>query len=173
MEPEKLDAVDHVANQIDEMIENAIETGAFREIEQLLRSVSGKIGSQFAVELSVVLDVIDHENERSLRILNSGVATGEDGSSHRIHSDASIARFIVDGDLAAVPNDQCPKCWNDWLFKFQNRNCPSCDAVLGENVRALLDSDLCPHCERGKLSMQDPSCSECGFTVDPECVAWG
>jgi hypothetical protein len=54
-----------------------------------------------------------------------------------------------------------------------HRPCTHCDAVLGENCKILLDSDVCPHCEKGKISAQTPRCEECGFEVDPSCVVWG
>ena len=51
--------------------------------------------------------------------------------------------------------------------------CPNCDYEIGNEVKLLLDDDHCPHCERGKLSMDDPTCDECGMTFDPQIIAWG
>ncbi len=40
-------------------------------------------------------------------------------------------------------------------------------------VKLLLDSDVCPHCERGTVCRENPSCDDCGFTIDPDVVVWG
>jgi hypothetical protein len=36
-----------------------------------------------------------------------------------------------------------------------------------------LDSDLCPFCEMGHVSMQNPICDDCGYEVDLSMVTWG
>jgi hypothetical protein len=37
----------------------------------------------------------------------------------------------------------------------------------------LLDSDVCPFCEEGKVTARKPRCTNCGFQVDGSLVAWG
>ena len=37
----------------------------------------------------------------------------------------------------------------------------------------LLDSDVCPHCERGRITSDNLTCGKCGFTIDPRYVTWG
>jgi hypothetical protein len=54
-----------------------------------------------------------------------------------------------------------------------HKSCSHCDATLGDNCKLLLDTDVCPHCENGKLSMVDPKCDKCDFEIDPSLVTWG
>lgn len=63
--------------------------------------------------------------------------------------------------------------WELWDFKFIHRSCEHCDAELGKNVKVLLDTDVCPQCERGTVTAVVPRCSECGFQVDSTILTWG
>ena len=82
-------------------------------------------------------------------------------------------RYVVSGDICQVPHDYCPSCWGMWDFKDQDRECPSCGIVLGNEIKILLDTDICPHCENGKVSAANPECSKCGYKVDLDIVTWG
>jgi hypothetical protein len=87
--------------------------------------------------------------------------------------DSTPQKYVVDGEMLIVPHDRCPRCYGIWDFKFKNRSCRECDATLGEEVKILLDTDSCPDCEKGKVSMSSPVCNKCGFRVDRALVAWG
>jgi predicted RNA-binding Zn-ribbon protein involved in translation (DUF1610 family) len=54
-----------------------------------------------------------------------------------------------------------------------NPACTHCGAQLGMNVKVLLDTDLCPSCEDGEVSMSQLTCPKCGYEVDPSFVTWG
>ena len=56
---------------------------------------------------------------------------------------------------------------------FDHRSCRECGATLGDNVKILLDTDVCPNCEQGRISMTNPVCSKCGYKVDLNLVVWG
>ena len=45
--------------------------------------------------------------------------------------------------------------------------------TLGKNCKLLLDSDECPNCQKGKVTVEKPRCDECGFVVDRLTAAWG
>ncbi|MEX0670350.1 MAG: hypothetical protein WD060_07840 [Pirellulales bacterium] len=39
--------------------------------------------------------------------------------------------------------------------------------------KVLLDSDVCPHCDEGRVTSENPTCDRCGYRVDPDMVSWG
>ena len=51
--------------------------------------------------------------------------------------------------------------------------CPCCGYEMGEQIKLMLDGDVCPYCEKGKMSMANPPCDQCGLVIDPRLVAWG
>ena len=44
---------------------------------------------------------------------------------------------------------------------------------MGREVKLLLDTDVCPFCEEGKVSLTAPVCDKCGQRIDPGIVVWG
>jgi hypothetical protein len=44
---------------------------------------------------------------------------------------------------------------------------------MGREVKLLLDNDVCPFCEEGKVSLTIPACAKCGQRIDPGIVVWG
>jgi hypothetical protein len=44
---------------------------------------------------------------------------------------------------------------------------------MGREVKFLLDTDVCPFCEEGRVSMTDSICGKCGHRIDPDQVVWG
>ena len=66
-------------------------------------------------------------------------------------------RYLVDGEICEVPHDRCPNCWAGWSFKIgtpdtppEALECPCCGYGLGEQIKLMLDSDVCPHCEKAR-----------------------
>jgi len=125
------------------------------------------------VNFTLLVDVFDSERENSLPLLSNGLSTLDGQEPFRTYADSSLHRYIIDGAIQVVPHDRCPKCWEVWDFKLQNPECGSCDAEMGKNCKLLLDSDVCPRCEEGKITASQPECSKCGFEVDPSFVTWG
>lgn len=85
----------------------------------------------------------------------------------------------TDGEIGEVPHDRWPHCRAIWDCKIGNpvaaegtRQCPGCGYELGKEMRLMPDNDKCPHCEEGKLSKDNSTYEECGFTTDPGIVAW-
>lgn len=177
MDQESWKAADERADEIAEKLDQLFDSPTMEEIKRLVGQLSVELKGGPTVSLNCSIDLFDPDNEhrleRELRILTTGISTTGSGEVYRTHGDSSPQRYVVDGEISVVPHDHCPKCWGDWGFKWQHRSCPTCDAVLGENCRILLDSDVCPHCEEGKVSAQQLRCDKCGFEVDPACVTWG
>jgi hypothetical protein len=103
------------------------------------------------------------------------VVNGKPASGGRSSGFRSIVPRLrmVNGEIQVVPHDHGPRCWEQWDFKFENRTCPHCGTTLGQDCKVLLDSDVCPHCDEGSVSMTKPVCDKCGYKVDMNLVAWG
>ncbi len=139
----------------------------------LLTKLNTTLGSPYTVSLRLEVDVFDTEKERLLPLLQTGLAGFEDDQPYLACGDSTAQRYIVDGEMQIVPHDRCPKCWDEWDFKFKFPSCAHCGATLGVDVKLLLDTDVCPWCEEGTVSMSNPVCNKCGFEVDSETVVWG
>ena len=128
---------------------------------------------QYSVNLNVSIEVFDPKRSNPLPLLTTGLSTSEDKPPFQTWGDSTPQKYVVDGEMQVVPHDRCPRCYGIWDFKFLKRSCPECDATLGEAVKVLLDTDVCPHCEEGKVSVSSPVCPKCGFRVDSTRVVWG
>ncbi len=173
MDPAIFDAADPFVNKISEMIDSALVSDQFADLRKALEEMSKAIGPRHSVSLSVILDICDEAREEALPLLNTGLSAAHDASPYRTWGDSSIQRYVVNGEIQVVPHDRCPKCWGVWDFKFDNRTCENCGTTLGQNCKVLLDSDVCPHCDEGSVSMFKPVCTRCGYEVDLNLVTWG
>lgn len=173
MDQEHFQVADHGVDQIAELLDPILQSPAFGEVRAALARLGKALGERYAVTLSCLVEVTDHEKERSLPLLTTGLCTSKGEEPHMVSGDSTPQRYLVDGQIQVLPHDRCPKCWGPWDFKFQNRQCRSCGAELGREVRVLVDSDVCPYCEEGKVTVQRPRCTQCGFEVDGSLVAWG
>jgi hypothetical protein len=153
-------------------IDRLLEGNESAKLRELLVKLGEALGESLGVSLRFSLDVVDWQREQGLSLLQTGVSVHE-GETHRTYDDASVHRYLVNGEIEVVPHDRCPICWQDWAFKFENRECPHCEAALGKNVRLLIDGDVCPFCEQGTLTSDKPKCDRCGFELDPATVYWG
>jgi hypothetical protein len=173
MDPDTFKRVDEAVDSIADELDSPFESLAFAEVRNSLHRLSNAAGKAFSVSLECVVRVSDAEGERSLPLLNTGLSAYVDSQPFRTWGDSTPQRYIVDGEIRVVPHDRCPRCWELWDFKFDHRSCEHCDAGLGKDVKVLLDSDVCPRCERGQVTAASPRCSECGFQVDSTIVNWG
>lgn len=173
MEPSAFDVADPLVDQIADQVDVALSSDELANLRQVLEQLGKAIGPRYSANLTVTLDVFDRERKKAISLLNTGLSTTDDGPPYRTWGDASFQRYLVSGEIQIVPHDHCPKCWELWESKFEHRSCPHCGTTLGQDCKVLLDSDVCPHCEQGKVSMKKPVCDQCGFKVDLNLVAWG
>jgi hypothetical protein len=173
MDQSTFEAADPLMDEISELVDLALASDHLADLRQALSKLSAAIGSRYSVGLNVFVEVFDHQKERNLPLLNTGLSTTEGGEPFRTWGDSTPQRYVIDGEIQVVPHDRCPKCWDAWDFKLANRNCSHCDSVLGGNCKILLDTDICPECEKGTVWMGQPKCDQCGFEVDPSLVVWG
>jgi hypothetical protein len=173
MDQSTFEAADPLVDEISELVDLALNSDQLAALRQAIAKLSEAIGSRYSVGLNVCIEIFDFEQERTLPLLNTGLSSSSGNEPYRTWGDSSPQRYVIDGQIQVVPHDRCPKCWNVWDFKLNNRGCSHCDATMGDNCKILLDSDICPHCEKGNVSIAQPKCDQCGFEVDPSLVVWG
>jgi hypothetical protein len=173
MKESEFRSLDPLADALNEQCDRWFAAPEFAALQAAIRKASAALPPTYSVAINVELLVFDVDREQSLSLLTTGVNTSQGQAPYRTTGDSSIHRYIVGGEICEVPHDRCPHCWKDWDFKLQNPTCPSCGYSLGKEVKLLLDRDICPYCERGRLSTQQLTCSECDFRIDPSYVAWG
>jgi hypothetical protein len=173
MDKAMFEAVDPLIDEIAELTDAVLRSMELVRVREALVRVATTLGNRYSVNFSVIVDVYDQDKERCLPLLNRGLSTSAGRQPHRTFGDYSPQRYIVDVEMQIVPHDRCPKCWEVWDLKWEHHSCPHCDAVLGVNCKVLLESDTCPNCEKGTVSISSPVCEKCGFQIDPAFVVWG
>jgi ribosomal protein L32 len=171
--PSTFGVVDKFVDEIAEAVDGILNSEQLAGVRKALEELGKAIGPRYSANLTVIVDVFDREREKAMPLLNTGLSTTDDGPPFRTWGDSSPQRYVVEGDIQVVPHDRCPKCWEYWDFKLEHRSCSHCGTTLGQDCKILLDSDVCPHCENGKVSMTKPVCNDCGFKVDLSVVTWG
>jgi hypothetical protein len=172
MDQSTFDAADPLLEETAVLVDQALTSDQLATLRHSLVQLSKAIGERYSVSLNVIVEVFDRERVAALPVLTTGLSTSDGGEPFQTWG-ASPQRYIVDGQIQVVPHDRCPKCWEAWAFKYQNLGCPHCDATLGGNCKILLDSDECPNCELGSVSLSNQTCDKCGFHADPSIVVWG
>lgn len=173
MDAAAFDAAQPVLDDIAQVVDKAFDSAPLSDVKAALSKLNIALGSRYSVSLMFTVEVCDQEKERSLPLLSTGIATFVGKEPYRCWGDSTAQRYVAQGEIQALPHDRCPICWELWDFKLDQPTCSACGATLGKDVKLLLDSDVCPHCEKGKLTAANPTCDQCGFEVDPDLVAWG
>ncbi len=172
MTPEQLQTTDPLLDAIAEQLGNWIESDASEEIRQTLAQLSEQLNG-LSVTLEMTVGVFDPERGNTLPLLQTGLSSTEGKSPYQTYADSTPMRYLANGEMTVVPHDRCPCCWAAWDFKDLHPECSSCGARLGSEVKFLIDSNVCPHCEKGTVTPAAPKCSDCDFEMNPEHVAWG
>jgi hypothetical protein len=173
MDRESFESADPIIEQIAEMIDGVLDSAQVLEIRQSLVRLSEAVGPRYSVNLNVCVELFDPERSHPLPLLPTGISTSKGEGPYRTSCDSTPQQYLVEGEILIVPHDRCPRCYGIWDFKFKNRSCRECKATLGKEVKILLDTDICPYCEKGKVSLSSPVCDKCGFRIDPKLVDWG
>lgn len=170
MDPDTFNALDPHLDAIAELADQHL---AAPEFQRVLSEIIKVLGERYGVGINLTVDVFDEDGHRSLPLLNTGLCALFGREPYRTWGDSTSQRYVVAEGIRVVPHDRCPDCWEAWDFKWKNPSCSHCDTTLGENCKILLDTDVCPHCEEGKVSVTKPRCDKCGFEIDPRTVVWG
>jgi len=173
MDKKTFETIDPVVDEIAEVANELLESAATEKLRSVLTELNKTLGSRYLVGLHFNVTVFDTEKERTLPVLQTGLAGFDRDKPFLACGDSTSQRYIVDGEMLVVPHDRCPQCWKEWDFKLLHPACSHCGISLGKEVKILLDTDICPNCEEGKVSISKPRCKKCGFVVDPNQVTWG
>jgi Zn-finger nucleic acid-binding protein len=174
MEKEIFDKVDKLADTIDEEIKKLDKKSAFAEIEKQMNVLASQLPEKYSISLHFLLDVFDSSREKSLTIHDTGLAAFAKNEVYRVNLSGSTPHtYVVNGNINRVPHDNCPSCWGVWESKLTETTCPTCGITMGNEIKLVLDTDVCPFCENGNVTRNNPKCPECGFVVDGKKVYWG
>jgi len=172
MKDTEFKALEPTAEVIEDVISRFFDSDECAAIKDALQKASADLKDK-SVTLNCTVNVFDRDRENSMTLLEMGITTSSGQDPYRCHDDATIQRYLAEGEICQVPHDHCPKCWAVWDFKDKHRTCPSCGIKLGKEVKILLDSNVCPNCEEATVSIDEPICPKCGYEVDLDIVAWG
>lgn len=172
MKAETTKKLESFLDRLAEECEALLESDATAGLRQILQELSAA-APEFAFDLLLTLQVGEESHRESLRLLTTGYSTAEGREPYVCYGDSTLTRYVVNGEICQVPHDQCPNCWSLWDVKMKHRTCSGCGLSLGREVKILLDSDVCPNCEEGKVTLQEPACTKCDFVVDGDVVTWG
>jgi Zn-finger nucleic acid-binding protein len=164
---------DPILDEIGAKLDELLDSDQFAAFRTLLARLGEAVGPRCSVGLTVGVDVFDPQRSNALPLLTVGFSSSNGETPYKTRGDATRQKYVVNGEIEVVPHDHCPKCYGVWDFKFKNLSCSECGATLGREVKLLLDHDLCPFCEEGKVSLTAPVCKKCGQRIDPGVVVWG
>ena len=135
-------------------------TAGLAAVRRALQEVTAKLPEGMSLTFNCELDIFDANREQAVRLVETGLTTSGRESPHRCHGVASGQRYWVNGEICELPHEYCPVCWGSWDFKDLHRRCPSCGVSLGKEVKIMLDSDVCPHCNEGKVTADELACEQ-------------
>jgi hypothetical protein len=170
VDADTFNALDPLLDQIADVAEKQLDSG---ELRRLIAELSKLVGKRRIATLSIVVDVFDEDKECSLPLLTTGLSASPSHEPSRTWGDSSPQRYVVEDGIKVVPHDRCPRCWQVWDFKLRDSACSHCGLTMGEKCKLLLDSDECPWCNEGKVTVAKPRCGKCGHEVDRQKVVWG
>jgi hypothetical protein len=173
MDRSTFEAADLITDEIAAELDELLDSDEFSAVRVALARLSETVGSRYSVNLNVCVDVFDAERSNALPLLNVGLSTSKGNAPHKTYGDSTPQKYVVEGEIQVVPHDRCPKCYGVWDFKLTHPGCSGCGATLGREVKLLLDTDVCPFCEEGAVSLTAPVCDKCGQQIYPGIVVWG
>jgi hypothetical protein len=164
-------SIEPIVRRLADAIDPVLDGTTMAEATRLIEALCQTLGKSYSVSLRVTIEVFD--GTRTLPVLQTGLTSANGRSAFRTCDDFSLERYLVCGEIQVVPQDRCPGCWAIWDLKTESRSCESCGLRMGVDCRILIDSDVCPSCGQGQVTMAAPFCDRCGYRVDLDMVSWG
>lgn len=165
--------LDPIADELSSASHRWFESLEFQELKAALQKATSVLPKNYSVTIEIELQVFDMNRENAIALLRTGLESHEGNIPHVVTGDSSVHRYAVNGEICSVPHDYCPHCWGSWDFKFRHPTCQTCGYSLGKEVKVVLDRDLCPCCEKGEVTIRNPKCDHCDYTVNPTQAYWG
>ena len=173
MDQKMLKALDKLSDLAHDQFTGWITSEVFADLKKALHAVASQMEEKYSVTLEFNVTVFDSKREKSLRMLTTGLHGSGSQDPYQCYGDSTYEKYLVNGEMSKVPGDYCPNCWGEWDFKMKQRQCPECKVILGKEVKLLIDRNICPHCGKGQVTVQQPTCSSCDTKYDTGIVAWG
>ena len=173
MDRSTFESADPIIDEMGAMLNELLDSDRFSALRLALARLSEAVGPRYSVNLNVSVDIFDAERSNALPLLTLGLSTSKGETPFKTYGDSTPQKYVVNGEIQVVPHDRCPHCYGVWDFKLNHPSCSECGATMGKEVKLLLDTDVCPFCEAGKVSLTAPVCDKCGHQIDPDQVVWG
>jgi hypothetical protein len=175
MDPELFSRIGPFAEDLAAFLEEMItlNTDEAKQVRYSLQEISSALGKGVSVTLAINVHAVTHAERRTLPLVQLALSYEDGGAPRLAVEDGSPQRYLVSNAIQVVPQSVCPVCWGRWTDKFENPSCPHCGTTLGKDCKVLLDSDQCPRCGFGEVTMQTPLCDDCGYEIDVSKVSWG
>jgi hypothetical protein len=173
MDQSSFESAEPILDEMSAKIDELLDSDQFSALRLALTRLSEAVGSHHSVNLNVVVELFDEKRPHPLPLLTIGLSTSKGKPPYKTFGDSTPHKYVLNGDIQVVPHDRCPRCYGLWDFKLNHLSCSRCGATMGREIKLLLDTDLCPFCEAGKVSMTKPVCAKCGHRIDPDQVVWG
>jgi hypothetical protein len=174
MDIEHVNQIEGLCDKVSDLIHKLDDEKQFDDLKSALGNASKHIddGSVLTVSIRVTYDF--PEKDIQIPYYDMGFTCPKNETPYLFEGSSTLATYVMaDGNVYRIPHDRCPSCWELWDFKLHNGECSNCGAKLGSEVKQMLDSDICPYCEKGKVTIRDPKCKECGQEIDPDKIVWG
>ena len=173
MDADQFDKIDELADDVYDKFDELHKKGIFADIETKMKEICSHLKEGDSISVNFDVEVFSAEKEQTITLIKRGLACSRDQETHLVRSGSTAHRYIVNGQIVKLPHDSCPNCWGEWDFKLLHTTCLSCEYTMGKEIKLLLDTDVCPNCEKGKVSRSNPKCEKCGVALDSGMINWG
>ena len=163
-----------ISNISDDLLEQFNERYQDEEYKATIDSLQKllKQNQNLGFQINLSLSIIDEKKEWFMELDQNAICINDD-NQYMASGVESPHTYLCQGKIEKIRHNLCPSCWHDWDFKIKNPQCPNCDIKLGDDVKILIDSGVCPNCEEGKISFNNRKCDNCGNVIDEKYINWG
>ncbi len=174
MEDDLLRKIEPFLELAGEAAEEALDDEVFGPAIAAMAEAATHLPTGVSLGMQFSITVYDAKRDRSLTLEQVGYTVGNGVEPWRVDNEIGASqRYLFNGVIHELPHDHCPACWGPWALKTEHPECPGCGVHMGRDVKLLLDDDKCPHCKHGSITLAEPTCPDCDFSIDPAFVAWG
>jgi len=173
MDAHTFDRTQQLAENLFAEIQKLQMAGHLNAFESQVQNLLSELPDSCSITLNMSVEVYDENRDRNLKALTTGVVWEKGRLPYRVDGGLTPTKYLVDGIMMKVPHDHCPHCWSRWPLKSRIKECPECNYRMGEEVKLLVDTNVCPRCEEGEISLHQPECGNCGFVAEKNLVVWG
>ncbi|WP_061245517.1 hypothetical protein [Leptospira interrogans] len=173
MNNEKFLEVNSISEKVDDFFDTLDQSGKLDFIKVALQKFSENLQEQYSITFNLTLDIFDATREQAIKISEVGISCNGGEQPYFVRAGDTFNRYLAKGNIVEIPHSYCPVCWAEWDFKRKNQSCSKCDSIFGTDIKLLIDSNHCPQCSDGSISLEEPYCNQCEFYADPDIVVWG